>query len=151
MIMAAGLMSGTSLDGVDVAIVALSTADGKPQFELRSFETFPYDASTRELLRGLLPPNTGTAQTIAFAHRRLGEIYADVLQRALFKDAPWTLSRCTDRPCTTMGSVPLRCSWALRTICATAARLRSFLISAARIAHLAGTERRSFRMLTRCF
>lgn len=83
MIMAAGLMSGTSLDGVDVAIVALSTADGKPQFELRSFETFPYDDDVRALLTSLLPPNTGTAQTIAVAHRRLGEIYADALQRAL--------------------------------------------------------------------
>lgn len=45
---ALGLMSGTSLDGIDVALV---TTDGESQVERGPAMTFPYNAETRALLQ----------------------------------------------------------------------------------------------------
>lgn len=48
---ALGLMSGTSLDGIDVALV---TTDGENQAERGPAMTFPYNAETRSLLRAAI-------------------------------------------------------------------------------------------------
>ncbi len=49
--LAVGLMSGTSLDGVDAALVS---TDGKRQIETLGWLTLPYDATLREQLRSVL-------------------------------------------------------------------------------------------------
>lgn len=48
---ALGLMSGTSLDGIDVALV---TTDGENHVERGPAMTFPYNAETRSLLRAAI-------------------------------------------------------------------------------------------------
>ena len=50
-----GLMSGTSLDGVDVALCEfLKTADQEWEYKIVAAKTYPYDSKWRENLSGLL-------------------------------------------------------------------------------------------------
>ena len=67
----AGIMSGTSLDGIDVAIVDI---EGK-RFETVAFRATPYPEAVRAALLGVSNTNTHTA-TIARLDFLLGELYA---------------------------------------------------------------------------
>ena len=46
-----GLMSGTSLDGLDIALCDLSFNEGKWEYEIVAAETIVYDASWRDIFR----------------------------------------------------------------------------------------------------
>ncbi|MDQ6929963.1 MAG: anhydro-N-acetylmuramic acid kinase [Candidatus Eremiobacteraeota bacterium] len=70
-------MSGTSLDGIDAALVSLRPAGQSYTIELIDFATSAYDAALGAALTELLPPNPGTAARMAAAHKALGEAYAD--------------------------------------------------------------------------
>ncbi len=48
-----GLMSGTSLDGVDIAYCVFNINDGKWNFEIKEAETISYDAGWRKTLESL--------------------------------------------------------------------------------------------------
>ncbi|UCE50604.1 MAG: anhydro-N-acetylmuramic acid kinase [Phycisphaerales bacterium] len=69
----AGLMSGTSADGVDVAIVDI--AKGKVQ--LRAFEMFPYPPALRREILRLCRPETARLDDICHYNFVLGEVFAD--------------------------------------------------------------------------
>jgi anhydro-N-acetylmuramic acid kinase len=73
-----GLMSGTSLDGVDAALVRI---DGPTHATLLDFVTRPYDDSERAELRAALDPGA-RAGAAAFArlHVRIAEWAADAIQ-----------------------------------------------------------------------
>jgi anhydro-N-acetylmuramic acid kinase len=71
----AGIMSGTSLDGIDVAIVDIR---GK-KIEPVAFHTVPYPKNVREAILGVSNTMTHTA-AIARLHFLLGELYADAIR-----------------------------------------------------------------------
>lgn len=73
--LAVGLMSGTSLDGVDAALVRILPRGESYALELLRFETFAYTPALRDELLAALPPNAGTFAAAARLHRRLGETY----------------------------------------------------------------------------
>jgi anhydro-N-acetylmuramic acid kinase len=75
-------MSGTSLDGIDAALVELGpppagSRPGPPEWRLVAFETVPYDRSQREELHGAVAG--GAAGELARAHARLGEWFAEAV------------------------------------------------------------------------
>ena len=74
---ALGLMSGTSLDGIDVAVVRIVPSAQRYDLDLLHFETVPYAAALRDELLGALPPNAGSTAAIAHLHRALGSAFAD--------------------------------------------------------------------------
>ena len=43
-----GLMSGTSADGIDVALVGISGPPSAPHARLKNFAAFPYPTAVRE-------------------------------------------------------------------------------------------------------
>jgi anhydro-N-acetylmuramic acid kinase len=65
---AVGLMSGTSMDGVDAAIVKMTAEHYPTAVELVAFETTPYPTELREALRGLAFGEQCTAEDIALLH-----------------------------------------------------------------------------------
>lgn len=69
----AGIMSGTSLDGIDVAVVDI----GK-RIRVLSHRTVPYPRALREAVLGVSNTTTTTAE-IARLHFLLGELYAEAL------------------------------------------------------------------------
>lgn len=75
---ALGLMSGTSLDGVDAALVR---TDGIHVLEFGPFRTEPYDAAFRERLRAVL----GGKGDVAGVERDLTEIHAAAVKALLRK------------------------------------------------------------------
>jgi len=76
-VIVAGVMSGTSLDGIDVAIVDIRGKRIRPL----GFRSTPYPKAVREALLGVSNAMTHTA-TIARLHFLLGELYADAVKAA---------------------------------------------------------------------
>jgi anhydro-N-acetylmuramic acid kinase len=74
--LAVGLMSGTSLDGIDAALVRILPSGHTYQLELVRFETFPMQQTIRDELLAALPPNTGSVAAVARLHHALGEAFA---------------------------------------------------------------------------
>jgi anhydro-N-acetylmuramic acid kinase len=74
-----GLMSGTSLDGVDVAIVDFG--DFPPR--LLHCSTTPYTESMRNRLHGLCQSETTTLDNLYGLDAELGELYAESVNQAL--------------------------------------------------------------------
>jgi len=71
----AGLMSGTSADGVNVAIVDIDNHSTR----LVAFETFSYSATVRKAVFSLFDPATSTVDNICHYNFVLGHIYAEAL------------------------------------------------------------------------
>jgi len=73
----AGIMSGTSLDGIDVAIVDIQGRRVRPV----AFRSTPYPGAVRRAILGVSNTVTTTAE-IARLHYLLGRLYADAVQQA---------------------------------------------------------------------
>src|SRR4051794_22846105 len=74
---ALGLMSGTSLDGIDVASLA---TDGEQQVVAGPAETFPYPSRFRDRLRGVLG-GAGPREEIAAVEAELTRLHAEAVAR----------------------------------------------------------------------
>lgn len=72
-----GLMSGTSLDGIDAALVRFEgeAPGGVPRWELEAFRFAPYTDERRARISGAI--ETGNAAAIARLHADLGEWFAE--------------------------------------------------------------------------
>jgi len=77
----AGVMSGTSADGIDVALVRISArGDDYPKLRLLAHEAFPFPAPLRRaVLAAMNAPATSTAE-LARLNWRLGLAYAEVVR-----------------------------------------------------------------------
>lgn len=74
---AAGLMSGTSADGIDVAVVDI---DGRT-VRVIAFDTFAYPPSVRRSVLALCNPNTSGVDALCRVNFLLGELFAKALIR----------------------------------------------------------------------
>ena len=71
-----GMMSGTSVDGVDAALVEISGTDSEPKVKLLAFENKPYPPEVREKIFSLFTPANATVDKVGYMNFLLGEIYA---------------------------------------------------------------------------
>jgi anhydro-N-acetylmuramic acid kinase len=78
-----GLMSGTSADGVDAAIVSIDGTPPDLSVSMRSFTCVPFDARQRERIFALFDPETGTVDQICEMNFQLGEWFAAAALRAI--------------------------------------------------------------------
>lgn len=70
-----GLMSGTSVDGVDVAVIDY----GKSGLKVIAFATFLYLASLRKSIFKLFNPDTARIEDICHLNFAIGEVFAEAL------------------------------------------------------------------------
>ncbi len=72
---AIGLMSGTSLDGIDAALIRIVPTQAAYELDLLEFRTVAYDRALMESLRAILPPHTGTVGALAELHGAIGRAF----------------------------------------------------------------------------
>jgi len=83
----AGIMSGTSADGIDVAVVQIDPGRLRPKLALLAHEGIAFSASLRRaVLAAMNAASTSTAE-LARLNWRLGIAYAEALQATLKKHA----------------------------------------------------------------
>ena len=74
-----GLMSGTSVDGVDVVLVDIHGHGLATQIELLAFESFPFAAETRARIFELFNPETSRVDEICKMNFLMGEIFGNAV------------------------------------------------------------------------
>jgi anhydro-N-acetylmuramic acid kinase len=71
----AGLMSGTSIDGIDVAIIDIRGTNVR----LTAFDTFPYRPALRTEILALCHPDSARVDRICRLNHVLGEVFAEAV------------------------------------------------------------------------
>lgn len=78
-----GLMSGTSLDGVDAALARLRGSGASLEIELLAFISLPYKDDLRQLIFKNSQPASSSVLEISQLNVRLSHVYADVVKQLL--------------------------------------------------------------------
>ena len=74
---AIGLMSGTSADGVDAALIMIPASSASPDVEVLEFHSHPYSGDLRRrVLDACGDPGVNTEE-ICSLHREIGEVFAE--------------------------------------------------------------------------
>jgi len=76
----AGVMSGTSADGIDVAIVRIAPAKLKPKLTLLAHEAFPFAAALRRAVLTTMDAKSTSTAELARLNWRLGLAYAEAVK-----------------------------------------------------------------------
>jgi anhydro-N-acetylmuramic acid kinase len=140
----AGVMSGTSADGIDVALVKISRTTGNPKIKLLAHHSVSYPpALRRSVLAAMDAKQTSTAE-LARLNWRLGMAYAEAVDAAVAKhQVKLDLVGCHGqtvyhqaKPAAYAGR-DVACTWQLGEPALIAAKLRVPVVSNLRPADMA--------------
>jgi anhydro-N-acetylmuramic acid kinase len=143
----AGVMSGTSADGVDVAICRVSPAaneGGTPRVKVLGHRAFPYSAEVRAAVLSAMDAKRTSAAEMSRLNWRLGEVFAECVAAtaAELKLKP-QLVACHGQTIYHQGAAALylgediRATWQIGEAAVIAERLREPVVSDFRPADLA--------------
>src|SRR5262245_16778478 len=76
-----GLISGTSMDAIDAALVELTHERPALHMRMRTFAMFAYDQALRAQVLALLPPHSGSTAAVCAVNVLLGEAFAEAALR----------------------------------------------------------------------
>lgn len=76
----AGVMSGTSADGIDVAVVRIAPSKLKPKLTLLAHEAFPFPAALRRAVLAAMDAKATSTAELARLNWRLGLAYAKAVK-----------------------------------------------------------------------
>jgi anhydro-N-acetylmuramic acid kinase len=79
----AGVMSGTSADGIDVAVVRIASLKGRIKLTLLAHEGFRYPAGLRASVLAAMNAKSTSTSELARLHWRLGIAYADAVKATI--------------------------------------------------------------------
>jgi len=74
-----GLMSGTSLDGLDVALCKISGSGTNTVVQLKEFTTIPYSETVKNEIRKVFAKKTIDFQHLALLNEWIGLLHADIV------------------------------------------------------------------------
>lgn len=77
----AGVMTGTSVDGIDVAVVDIDASTPEWLVDLRHAETTAFPDGLEDAIKAVLPPATSDVGTWCDLHARLGAAVGEVVGR----------------------------------------------------------------------
>ncbi len=80
-----GLMSGTSVDGIDAAIVEITGHGLETEVDLIAFETFPFPSGVPQRILSLCQPDTGRVDDICEMNFYIGHLFAEAVKYILQK------------------------------------------------------------------
>lgn len=78
-----GLMSGTSMDGLDIALCDITGHGEETKLGLRAFKTAPYPGWVKQMLGKLVSRPQISAEELTLAHSRLADFHAALVLEAL--------------------------------------------------------------------
>lgn len=78
-----GLMSGTSLDGLDIALCEIGGSGEKTSVQLLKFVTIPYSEKTRKELKKISSVEDVKLKEISYWHARLAHVHSEMILNAL--------------------------------------------------------------------
>jgi anhydro-N-acetylmuramic acid kinase len=142
----AGVMSGTSADGVDVALCRISTSGSheNPKVKLIGTSGFAYPKNLRAAVLAAMDAKAISAAEMSRLHWRLGEIYADAVAATARKfGVKVRLVGCHGQTVYHQGAPTkylgksVRCTWQIGEASVIAERLRTPVVSDFRPADLA--------------
>lgn len=84
----AGVMSGTSADGINVALVRLlekARRRGRPRHTLLAHEEYPFPAPVRRAILGMMNAELARVADLARLNFLLGELYAEAVAQTVHK------------------------------------------------------------------
>ena len=84
-----GLMSGTSMDGLDVALCKFSGSGGETAIEILNFETVSFDENIKIEIRKIFAKKTIEFQDLCLLNPWIGNLHGDIVANCLKK---WTIS-----------------------------------------------------------
>lgn len=84
-----GLMSGTSLDGLDIALCRISGSGTETKAELLLFESIPYDSQIKNKLKSITSVETVSLEEVCLLHSWLGDLHGEMILQTLEK---WEIS-----------------------------------------------------------
>lgn len=135
----AGVMSGTSADGVDVALCRISPPSGRdetPRIKLLGHAEFPYTKIVRAAVLGAMDAKSISVVDLSHLNWRLGELYADAVVKAQSKlGVKASLIGCHGQTIYHQSiaanylSAPVRCTWQMGEASIIAERLRVPVVS----------------------
>jgi anhydro-N-acetylmuramic acid kinase len=76
----AGVLSGTSLDGIDVAICEVSSSGERVRARCERFATVPFEDSLRARIMAAFPPAAVGALEVSALHARVGEAFGEAVR-----------------------------------------------------------------------
>ena len=79
--LAVGLMSGTSMDGIDAALVRLTGPAERPRVRLLAFDSLPYPPEVRQWVMGVAAGELTSAGGVSRLNFLLGELFANAALR----------------------------------------------------------------------
>ncbi len=80
-----GLMSGTSVDGIDAAVVEINGHGLETAVNLIAFETFPFPSGVPQRILALCHPDTGRVADICEMNFYIGHLFAEAARHILQK------------------------------------------------------------------
>lgn len=80
-----GLMSGTSLDGLDIALCRISGSGRQTSLSLEHFETVPYADSFRRQVREVFAKRTVDQQSMSQLNASIGTLHGSLVRQTLEK------------------------------------------------------------------
>jgi anhydro-N-acetylmuramic acid kinase len=85
-VIVAGVMSGTSADGINVALVRLPTRGrGRPRYTLLAHEEYPFPAPVRRAILEMMNAELARVADLARLNFLLGELYAEAVAKTARK------------------------------------------------------------------
>lgn len=78
-----GLMSGTSLDGLDIALCRITGAGGQTEVTLSKFTTVDYTPEQKKLLKEISSVEAVALKDLCYMHTRLAVDHAEMINRTL--------------------------------------------------------------------
>lgn len=76
-------MSGTSLDGLDIALCEIKGSGKQTEVELLAFETFSYDEESKSRMRSISSVRETDLEQVCIMHSWLGNFHGDLINEAL--------------------------------------------------------------------
>ncbi|HEY0162440.1 MAG TPA: anhydro-N-acetylmuramic acid kinase [Edaphobacter sp.] len=141
----AGVMSGTSADGVDVALCRIgASATGTPRIRLIGMTSHRYPKPLREAVLAAMDAKAISVADLSRLNWRLGEVYADAIEQAAAEfHVKAGLVGCHGQTIYHQGATAkylgsaIRCTWQTGEASVIAERLRAPVVSDFRPADLA--------------